>query len=552
MSFLSQLCMRYNRSRFSRGSARALACCGRRLGDRRRLAGAEGEVECDGRAEGVFGEAPKTTREGAGAPLGTGLCAAILAAFLGIATGRAGPVQLSARSIALPAGAGSLRFVDVDQDGRSDLLVIEPRENRLLNYHQRSDGFVHSPDQTIPLPPDTAWVAAGDVDTQRGLELILSTEAGVFFRRQEEGIFEPEQHPLIQVQQSFSNCDYPVLTSLATNQVGMTKLIPVFSAGQAVLYQRTDAGQWRPGPSPVLDQNTSFCQANHRYPWDDWWALGPNTARNLRIDQSFRLEPKEQREDEPSHETIRKILEEMKKTSPTSQAVTNRLDVNGDGREDFVLWQVSNKLHFKTDLYIFLRGSDRQLPAEPTQILHCRGLPIPIDSTLIAAPLQDLNGDGVCELVLLELKTHFISASGLIETALSHGLDWALTIRSFEGGAFNRRSGASVPLKGILPAQVLNGWPFFIDGDYNGDGRPDLVVRRSDTRWNIFVSTTDSTHRDWFEPEPAMGFDTPAQGHLGIRDLNGDGSSDLVWFEPGRSRLFIFMSPSRRAKAKSP
>ena len=58
------------------------------------------------------------------------------------------------------------------------------------------------------------------------------------------------------------------------------------------------------------------------------------------------------------------------------------------------LWQVNDKLDFKTDIYIFLRGADQKLPERPTQILHCGGFPIPIGSTYEASPVMDLNGDG--------------------------------------------------------------------------------------------------------------------------------------------------------------
>src|SRR5208282_782589 len=126
-----------------------------------------------------------------------------------------------------------------------------------------------------------------------------------------------------------------------------------------------------------------------------------------------------------------------------------------------------------TDVYIFLRGVDQKLPERPTQVLHCRGLPIPISSKSgwSWSPVHDLDGNGTCELVLLEFKTSITSASGLMETALSHGLDWSLTIRSFHHGAFSHSPDASVPVTMVLPAEVLTGWPIFIQGDFNGEGR---------------------------------------------------------------------------------
>ena len=473
---------------------------------------------------------------------------AILLIFLAVQVGRADPVELSRQGITLPANAGAPLFVDIEGSGRCNLLVIDTAEKKLLNYRQRPDGFTNSPDQVIPLPPQTAWVALCDVDAHPGLELLMSTANGLFYCRQNAGRFESERHPLIEVNQGFTNYDLPTLTLLSTNKTGTNDVIPVISAGQAVLYHRNSAYEWSPGPPLALDVKQSAWHAN-QYPWRDLWALGSNPAHRLDVEQSFRAQPKRARDKEPENEVIRKIIADMKKNAFASPPQLDRVDVDGDGREDLVLWQAGGMLDFKTDVYIFLRDADQQLPEQPTQVLHCQGFPIPIGSTYKRSLVHDLNGDGVCELVLLEIKTRIISESGLVEMVVSHGLDWALRIRSFHHGAFSRSPDASELVKGILPSEVLAGWPFLVQGDFNGDGRLDLLVRRSDTQWNIFCSTTDG---HWFATQPAMTFDVPARGVIEIQDLNGDGLSDIIWHEWDKPNLSIFMSPPRQAKGKNP
>jgi hypothetical protein len=476
---------------------------------------------------------------------------AILLLCLMANTGQAEPVVLSRQMITLPANTGAPLFVDVDGDGSSDLLVIDPVAKTILNYHQRPEGFAGAPDQVVPLPPQTAWVAPCDADAHPGLELLFSTATGLVYSRQDAGLFEAERHSLIEANQVFTNFDFPILTSLATNLTswgGTNDLIPVISARQAMLYRRNNNYEWNPEPPLAFATERTDWSVDCN-PRPDPWSLGSSPSFALRVQQFFQARPDPKRNDEPENETLRKILEDMKKTDKASPPHVDRVDVNDDGRTDLVLWQVTGNLGFKTDIYLFLSGADKKLPERPTQVLHGRGFPIPFGPQYEWSPMHDLNGDGIRELVLLEFKTSITSASGLLETAFSHGLDWSLTIRSFHHNGFPSSPDAAVPVTMVLPAEVLSGWWVFIQGDFNGDGHPDLLVRRSDTQWNLFFSTPDGCG---FAPQPAMTFNAPARGHIEINDLNGDRLSDIVWHEPEEHRLSIFMSPPRPAKGKNP
>src|SRR6185369_8711944 len=176
----------------------------------------------------------------------------------------------------------------------------------------------------------------------------------------------------------------------------------------------------------------------------------------------------------------------------------------------------------RTDSYLFLRGADGQLPDRPTQVLHCPGLPIPFQSTFSPCPFGDLNGDGVCELVLFDVKSTVTSVDSLLEIALSRGVDFAVTIRTWQRDGFSRPV-APLIVTTVASIEQARHWTFFIHGDFNGDGRPDLVVQRSMSQWNIFFSTNDGR---WFAPQPAMTFETPLTGDIDCQDLNGDGRAD--------------------------
>jgi hypothetical protein len=239
----------------------------------------------------------------------------------------------------------------------------------------------------------------------------------------------------------------------------------------------------------------------------------------------------------------------MKQAGPWNQPHTARVDLNHDGQVDFILWQVVPN-SFRTEVYVFLRDAAGQLPERPTQVLHCRGVPIPIRSLGEATPIADLKSDGAYELVLLEPDVMIISMSSLVDLALSRGVDVALTIRSFRRGGFSHNAEASLPVTALLSWFGSRQWPLFLYGDFNGDGRPDLVLQRSSTQWEIFFSTTDGR---WFQPQPAMTFEIPLPGYFArryfeIADLNGDGRSDIVSQDLDDPRIFIFLTQPRHQK----
>ena len=148
----------------------------------------------------------------------------------------------------------------------------------------------------------------------------------------------------------------------------------MISAGRAVLYHRNSAYEWSPGAPLALDGKQTAWSVN-RATRGATWTLGANPAHSMRVQQFFPAKAEAKREEESGNEAIRKILGEMKKKPEASPPGIARVDVDGDGREDLVLWQASGELDVKTDLYIFLRGADQKLPERPTQILHCPGFP---------------------------------------------------------------------------------------------------------------------------------------------------------------------------------
>lgn len=443
--------------------------------------------------------------------------------------------------ITLPGKGMPARFIDMGQDNRADLLAVDSVAKHLLIYRQRASGFTNAPDQMIDLPPHTAWIASYPMEAGNGCGLLMSTATGVVYYRQNGGTFESEPRTLIKSDQIFTNDELPFLISLGTNAA-----IPMISATQARLYRRNEAAEWTSGPPVALEGKRGNWAGSRNA-----WTLGANSSHSLNIRQSIRATPEETGDEKPENEAIAKLMAEMKKAGPMNQPQTLHLDLNRDGRTDFIVWQaLGANIDYRTDVYIFLRGEDGKLPGRPTQALHCQGIPIPIRSTQEASPIGDLRGDGAYELVLIEPNVTFISKSTLVDMLLTRGVDLALTVRTFNHGAFSRSPDATIPISVVLSWYGMGQWPFFIDGDFNGDGKVDLVVQRSSDEWNIFFSTNDG---HWFKPQPAMKFKMPSAGYferhyLEINDLNGDGRSDIVVRDMDDPRLCIFLTQPQPTK----
>jgi hypothetical protein len=469
------------------------------------------------------------------------------AALLGAAgAGAAGSLEFQRQTIQVPTTAGAWQgwlttgLADVDHDGLVDVLVVGPMQNKLWLYRQRASGFPASPDQTIALPAQTAWISVADVDAQPGPALLFSTATGLSYLRQNHAVFESQPQPLIQANQVFTNGDSPRLFRSNTQTNETSPGLPVISASQVVLYQRVSAGEWQPGPPLPLQARETQWHMDR-----DEWRIGSTPSRSLEIHQSFQpARPAGDLEQKAEEKAVKKSLA-GKESGETLWEGFERVDINGDGREDLVFWRVMGDVEPKTDILVFLRRANNRLPDRPTQVLHCRGCPVQVGPKAQAgprrqrmSPLCDLAGDGKYQLVLVALKATIYSYSAIVDMLLSGNLEWSLTIRNFNHGLFSLTPDAAVSFTAMTPMELAMPELFRIEGDFNGDGRPDLLVRRSPTQWDLLLSSAQG----WFTPKPAFSFEIPLDGHFDILDLNGDGLSDLVveaWDEP---KLFVFLS----------
>ena len=222
-----------------------------------------------------------------------------------------------------------------------------------------------------------------------------------------------------------------------------------------------------------------------------------------------------------------------------------REDINGDGNEDVVLLHLVQDVDVKTNIIIFLRQEDGKLGEKPSQVLRCRGIPVKGDypGPSYFSPFVDTNKDGFLDIVLIELKVQLISVSSLLEAAVSKGLDWVLTIRQFkEGKGYSNRADFKMDVTTMLPMSEQFAYSINFDGDFNADGRPDLIIRRTQTQCDIYLS---SLANGFYEKESKLQLGVSAEERMSVEDLNSDGISDiyLIDYEKGRVAVFLSESP---------
>ena len=93
----------------------------------------------------------------------------------------------------------------------------------------------------------------------------------------------------------------------------------------------------------------------------------------------------------------------------------------------------------------------------------------------------------------------------------------------------------------MLPISEQFAYSINFDGDFNADGRPDLIIRRDLTQCNIYLS---SLATGFYERESKLQLEVPEQGRMSVQDLNSDGISDIYLIDYEKGKIAVFLSES--------
>jgi hypothetical protein len=210
-------------------------------------------------------------------------------------------------------------------------------------------------------------------------------------------------------------------------------------------------------------------------------------------------------------------------------------DLNRDGKVDLIKGIWLNEPSFipavpsgKVLVSTYMADEHGRIPAEPQQVFRK-------NDWIPAVPVVDVDGDGFPDLVLG--YSHIEDKEGIRKMITSQKLDYNLRFYLYRPGiGFPNeadcqhdvvihldRDRAELPEGGLQQLFVCY---VKIGGDFNGDGKTDLLVR--DHVDGISVYSFVSREKG-FSPEPDLRFNCPEPfDEWQVADLNHDGVSDLI------------------------
>jgi hypothetical protein len=181
-------------------------------------------------------------------------------------------------------------------------------------------------------------------------------------------------------------------------------------------------------------------------------------------------------------------------------------DFNGDSKTDILAWQDNGYV------WEFWSKGDGTFPIRDSGL---QGTTWWKDNT--AHLTGDFNGDGKTDILTWQ-------SDGNVHQYFSNG-----------DGKFTHVAG------GLGGLGWWRGNIFHLTGDFNGDGKTDILSWQSDGNVNLFISNGDGTFRRTYQPA-GIGAQGWWQGNTAMPtgDFNRDGKTDLlVWGTDGYSALYL-------------
>jgi hypothetical protein len=473
----------------------------------------------------------------------------VTAAAIAIACARAAQAQPEPDAFALQAipvagRAVAAEIVELDGDGRAELLVIVirgawPDETREIRVHAPAvDGVIpEAPAWSAPVPDGAATYDVADLDAKPGQEILFLVRDGVRVLSRGDGtvrwrsILVP-QPPTVAVRPDERGLDR---LRLARLELGAGRLlIPGLDEAWVLGRQGESIARLHVGgranylvpPRPGLEIGESEIELYFDVPTLQTADLDGDGRSDVVATNRHALHLFRQRADasfplEPDRVLPLRLIPLEDHVRNTGSVRSELRDLDGDGRADLLLSYASggllraanrSRIHLNRD-----GGFDL---TAPDQVFEREG-------GVAADELVDLDGDGRPEwlrvflpLGLLEMAEVFVQREIDLEASI---------LRPGDGGTFDPQPWLQRQISVSFDFETLRprGFSATVGEDWNGDGYRDWL---SSARGDAVEVWLGGPTRRFATPSSRQELAT--SGRLRSGDLDGDGLPDFVIYDP--------------------
>jgi hypothetical protein len=468
---------------------------------------------------------------------------------LGISLLVCSPAQAKPKFIASEVAGPCQQWLicDLDGDGLKDLVLMDDT-NLAIFYQDPKQGFTREPQQTFHLEPRPCVVWTAQLGKPAGSLLVMTSDGVTEFcftnrtgppaRRQiiRQSTIIPEA-----VEGTNAIClplsvgtggDWPLLLVPAADGLQVWQHGDEWHLAQ-VIGQAIDARLWpsvaNPGYTTALKFDLSVGDVNGDGREDLMVKrsyFNRTGIYSLYLQQTnglFALEP---------------ALTYTNREEPHSWLCW--ADLNRDGKVDLIKSAWLDEPSFapgvpsgKVLVSTCIADQHGRIPDEPQQVFRK-------NDYMMALPVVDVDGDGFLDLVLG--YSHLDNRESLTKAISAKKIDFSLRFYFYRPGAgFPKEADCQRDVV-IHPDQASDIYGRYVQlgGDFNGDGKKDLLVRDHNDEISVYFFVS---REKGFSPEPDLQFSCPELiDEWQVADLNNDGVSDLIVKLAKQNGFRIFIS----------
>jgi hypothetical protein len=458
------------------------------------------------------------------------------------------PAQFTTERMRVPGRLLTVHAEDLDADGRRDLIAIFVQGappstlRKIAIFYDHKSGFRAEPDQILAAPQGASFLDVADVDGDAKKELLFGDSRGIgFFVLGPTGFAETKRLVAIEGLALLADDDDLPYFAVARAWGGDGK-IQIFlpTVDRIAVITRGSDGTWSRTGELRLPPRASYAARSDSYEprarnymmrvaltvpelsLADWDGDGINDLVAV-IDDTvtvFRGQAGGSFAATAAAKIHLGARTEAEAARGNASVQVSVLDLNGDGVADLAVNKVVGGLgsmHAQTGVYLGKKGGGYD---RANQVLSRDGFA----GALLFA---DLDGDKRPELIVCHTEISFADTVRIVLTkhlALNFGV-----YRNHGDKGFSQNADAERRLDYLVDYTAgaeLDG-PFpSLDGDFNGDGRPDFVGPKEPGTLGVWLGGPKALIDEY----PKALVHLPLSRYLQVVDLDGDKRADVVLF----------------------